>query len=161
MIATNFNMTHLCTNSAAYDYSLIKQFITLFPTSPMALFLGGYFSYRGVPMFDEKEKLLSVPRDDAFDTMIVSMIFGKFRLMCLTYHFQNAFSATPDSLIATRILTDVYLNELDYPNAVKVAESSLELLHRAETSTGRKLPRLAFSNTWIVSEFTNIHVGLG
>jgi len=47
--------------------------------------------------------------------------------------------------MTTRILADVYLKELDYPNAIKVAESSLELLHRVESSNGRKLPRSAFS----------------
>lgn len=113
-----------CDNIAAYDRALMRQFMALFSTSPIALLLGGYFSYIGVPIADEEGKPLIVLEDDPFDTII------------------NAFSAAPASIIASRILAYLYLNELDYPNAIKVAESGLEFLHRAESSTGRKLPRV-------------------
>lgn len=62
----------------------MKQFMALFPTSPMTLLLGGYFSYIGVPMSDEDDKPLVALEDDCFDTVVVSMILGEFSSVYLT-----------------------------------------------------------------------------
>lgn len=69
-------MADSCINSATYDRGLLKQFIVFFPTSPIALLLGGYFSYIGLSMFDEEEPLIAL-EDDPFDTIIVGMILCK------------------------------------------------------------------------------------
>ena len=36
-------------------------------------------------------------------------------------------------------MAEAYLKDLDYENAIKVAESGLELLKRSEDNTGKKL----------------------
>jgi hypothetical protein len=58
--------------------------MVLFPTSPTALVLRGYFSYIGVSIFDEEEKPLIVLEDDPFDTIIVGVIFCKLLSVYLT-----------------------------------------------------------------------------
>jgi hypothetical protein len=72
-------------NSAAYDHALVRQFMALFPTSPMTVLLGGYFSYIGVPMSDEEDKPLVVLEDDSFDTIIVSVILSNSHRYILRY----------------------------------------------------------------------------
>ncbi|RDB24954.1 Superkiller protein 3 [Hypsizygus marmoreus] len=114
-------------NVADYDHSLIKQFIRLFSSSPMASLLHGYFIYIGTPLSgekgeDEEEPTMEVNEENIFDTMI------------------NAYSAVSNSLLATRILAEIYLHELDYENGVKTAESGLMLLNVFENNTGRRLP---------------------
>jgi hypothetical protein len=52
---------------------------------------------------------------------------------------QDAFSSTPDSILAHRIVADVFRQEFDYENAVKTAESGLELVRKAESRHGKKL----------------------
>jgi len=74
IIATNLDTAHPCVNSAAYDHALMKQFMALFPTSPIALLLAGYFSYIGAPMLNEEDKPLIFLEDTSFDTIIVGMI---------------------------------------------------------------------------------------
>jgi hypothetical protein len=59
--------------SAAYDYGLMRQFMALFPMSPMALLLGGYFSYIGVPISNEEDHPL-VLEDDLLEAMNVRII---------------------------------------------------------------------------------------
>ncbi|KAF9456626.1 TPR-like protein [Collybia nuda] len=111
----------------AYDYSIIKQFVKLFPVSPMTSLLKGYFNYVGESILeDEGEGNLpeQLSDDGPFDMVL------------------NSFPLIPDSVLASRILADLYLNEMDYENAIKVAKNGLEILYRKENSTGRKLPRV-------------------
>jgi hypothetical protein len=53
---------------------------------------------------------------------------------------QDAFSALADSPLANMIAAQVHLQELEYTNAIRVAESGLELVRRYETNTARELP---------------------
>jgi hypothetical protein len=53
--------------------------------------------------------------------------------------FQDAFSALPDSLLANMITARVHLQELEYTDAIKVAESGLELVRGYESNTAREL----------------------
>jgi superkiller protein 3 len=43
------------------------------------------------------------------------------------------------SIIAHRILADVYVRDFDYQNAIKAAERGLELVSRSEIDNGKKL----------------------
>ena len=45
-----------------------------------------------------------------------------------------------DSILAHRIVAEVYENEEDLENAIKVSESGLELVIRHEKNIGSKLP---------------------
>ncbi|KAG1761965.1 superkiller protein 3 [Suillus occidentalis] len=91
----------------------LKQFIELFPTSTLALMLTGYFAYS------------KVTHDDEGSTKELT--------------FADAFSALPDSLLANMITARVHLQELEYTDAIKVAESGLELVRKYESNTAREL----------------------
>jgi len=114
------------------DYSLssLRQFMNLFPLLPLTSLLKGYFTYMDIPIVDRREddsgseSDIEVFNDDPFDTIL------------------NAHSMIPDSILANRILASVYLQELDYQNAINVAETGLELLHTAEANRGRNLPHV-------------------
>ncbi|KAG6829553.1 hypothetical protein H0H92_004222 [Tricholoma furcatifolium] len=116
-----------CETVAGYDHTFIRQFIEQFPLSPASSLLRGYFLYMNIPLRDtdaedDDEPVVKVEDEDAFDIIL------------------NAFTAIPNTTIANRVLAELYLAELDYENAIKVAESGLELLNRLERNTGRKLP---------------------
>ncbi|KAH0589327.1 hypothetical protein H2248_005088 [Termitomyces sp. 'cryptogamus'] len=118
-----------CETIAEYDHELVKQFIEIFPSSPVSSLLKGYFLYMNISYSDAENngEDVSIPKsheEDPFDTIL------------------NAFAAVPNSSVANRVLSELYVTELDYENAVKVAESGLQLLNIQERSTGRKLPRV-------------------
>lgn len=50
---------------------------------------------------------------------------------------QEAFAELGDSLLAHRIVAQLYEQDSDYENAIKVSESGLELVRRAELNWGR------------------------
>jgi len=52
---------------------------------------------------------------------------------------QDAFNALSGSIFANRIVADIYLQEEDYQNAIRLAESGLELVHRSEVDNAKKL----------------------
>ncbi|KAF5386053.1 hypothetical protein D9615_002427 [Tricholomella constricta] len=113
---------------AGYDHRIVGQFIHLFPSSPASSLLKGYFTYMNIPILeDDNEDEVEAPQklteaeEDPFDTIL------------------NAYAAQPNSTIANRVLAELYIAELDYENAIKVAESGLELLSKFENNTGRRL----------------------
>lgn len=53
----------------------------------------------------------------------------------------DAYSFLTETIIANRILAFVYIQETDYPNAIKAAESGLELVRRAEMNDCKPLPQ--------------------
>ncbi|KAG1742187.1 superkiller protein 3 [Suillus lakei] len=101
----------------------LKQFIDLFPTSTLALMLKGYFAYSRTANGDEgsTEQLTLTTDSDPYDIIL------------------DAFSALPNSLLANMITARVHLQELEYIDATKVAESGLELVRRYESNTAREL----------------------
>ncbi|KAF9222633.1 superkiller protein 3 [Gyrodon lividus] len=54
----------------------------------------------------------------------------------------DAFGSLSGSLLANRIVIEVYLKELDYPSAINVAESGLELVRMHEENTGQKIQQV-------------------
>ncbi len=52
------------------------------------------------------------------------------------------FATIPNSILAHRIFAEVYEQDEDYENAIKVAESGLELVRREEQNRGIKLHRV-------------------
>ena len=44
-----------------------------------------------------------------------------------------------DSILAHRIIAELYEQDADYENAIKISESSLELVRRVEQNWGRPL----------------------
>ncbi|KAG2046495.1 protein prenylyltransferase [Suillus hirtellus] len=101
----------------------LKQFIELFPTSTLALMLTGYLTYNKAAYGDEEstEELTFAVDSDPYGIIL------------------DAFSALPDSLLANMITARVHLQELEYTDAIKVAESGLELVRRYESNAAREL----------------------
>jgi superkiller protein 3 len=52
---------------------------------------------------------------------------------------QECFPVASTSILAHRIVAEAYLTELDYENAIKVADSGLELVRKAESDYGKPL----------------------
>ncbi|TFK87083.1 TPR-like protein [Polyporus arcularius HHB13444] len=109
-----------------YDFDLLRSFITLFPDSSLTQLLRAYFGYIGVPLTDEEENEEPTPEDadeelDYVDTMM------------------DAFSSLEDSILAHRIIAELYEQEADYQNAIKTSESGLELVRRVEQDWGRSI----------------------
>jgi superkiller protein 3 len=68
----------------AYEHSLMRQFIMLFPASPMASLLRGYYNYMGVSISEDEDEddPTGLPDDDPFDTILVSMVSKKSQFLC-------------------------------------------------------------------------------
>ena len=112
----------------------------LFPKSPLALMLGGYFAYTGAAIGDEdsSEDLIMTADGDPYDIILASAWTIPLKIY-LHITLQDAFSSLPDLPLANMITAQVYLQELEYTNAIRVAESGLELVRRYESNTVREL----------------------
>ncbi|KAF8557962.1 superkiller protein 3 [Imleria badia] len=113
-----------------YGLDHLRQYTRLLPATPLARLLGGYFLYTGTPLeVDEDDEDNKHPRKvadnrDPFDILM------------------EAFGLLPSSLLANRIVVEVYLQELDYSSVIDVAESGLELVRNHEKNTGRKIDQV-------------------
>lgn len=66
-------------STAEYDREIVKQFVEIFPSSPVSASLKGYFSYMNISLFDvddnAEDVLLSKPEEeDPFDMILVSQM---------------------------------------------------------------------------------------
>lgn len=52
---------------------------------------------------------------------------------------QTAFQMLPNSIVSHRIAAEIYEQDGDYENALKVAENGLELVQRSETNAALEL----------------------
>ncbi|TBU40919.1 TPR-like protein [Dichomitus squalens] len=108
-----------------YDFNLLKQFIGLFPRSPLAKLLQAYFEHIGIPLMEDAEKDGPAPSpDEELDYIEIMM---------------EVFSSLNGSILAHRIIAELYEQDTDYENAIKVSESGLELVRRVEQNWGRPL----------------------
>ncbi|KAG8213777.1 superkiller protein 3 [Butyriboletus roseoflavus] len=129
-----------------YGLDHLRQYMRLFPTNPLARLLGGYFLYTGTPLEvhgDEEDDKHSQQVVEERDPIDITM---------------EAFGLLPDSLLGNRIVTEVFLQELDYSSVINVAENGLELVRRHEQNTGRKIHqvRKAF-NVGLASALVHLH----
>ncbi|OAX37205.1 superkiller protein 3 [Rhizopogon vinicolor AM-OR11-026] len=99
----------------------LKEFIELFPKTPLALMLKGYIAYDRIAVSDEDSIEELTVEGDPYDIIL------------------DAFSALPDLPLANMITAQVHLQELEYTNAIRVAESGLELVRKYESNTAREL----------------------
>jgi superkiller protein 3 len=70
---------------AGYDRDHLREYIRLFPDSPLASMWKGYFAYVEVPLWDDDDKEAPAlsPLDDPVDIVMVSLTF--FRSHVLDY----------------------------------------------------------------------------
>ncbi|KAI0356305.1 TPR-like protein [Trametes cingulata] len=124
-----------------YDFSILRQFMELFPTSSLAKLLSAYFHYMAIRLDDEddeEEEGPDIQPDPDVDYIEIMM---------------DAFTSLEDSLLAHRIITQLYEQDADYENAIKLSESGLELVRRSEQNWGRPLKQVkkAFNVTLATS----------
>ncbi|OJT10137.1 Superkiller protein 3 [Trametes pubescens] len=107
-----------------YDFGILRQYIELFPASPLEKLLRAYFEYMAIPLDDDGEdEKGAAPEPDPEVDHVEIMI--------------EAFAELGDSLLAHHIVAQLYEQDSDYENAIKVSESGLELVRRAELNWGR------------------------
>lgn len=88
---------------------------------------------------DEDEKGAALEPDaevDHVEIMIVRLS-SVLETHLTKFLLQEAFAELGDSLLAHRIVAQLYEQDSDYENAIKVSESGLELVRRAELNWGR------------------------
>ena len=114
----------------------------LFPDLPLTMLLKVYFAYQSIPLAqqggNEIESKKSVENDS--DVMLVSASSQPTALFLMPpcrMHFQH--SPTPS--LHLEYQPKSMLGRSDYQNAIKVAESGLELVRRVEIDNGKKLTR--------------------
>ncbi|KAI0082004.1 TPR-like protein [Panus rudis PR-1116 ss-1] len=115
-----------------YDLDILRKYMLLFPTTSLSKLLHAYFGYAGILLSedsddDESQKEEPVSNDDV-DYMEAIV---------------DAFNNSGNLVVAHRIVAEVYENEEDLENAIKVAESGLELVIRHEKNVGSGLPLVA------------------
>lgn len=129
-----------------YDYSVLRRYANLFPSSPMTTLIKGYFGYNGIPFVekDEEEADDEPPADDDEDyagTIIVGTCVLRCRSPADSILEQDAFGHLPGSILAHRIAAEVYEQEYDLLNVITVAENGLALLRTTEQNIGRVMSR--------------------
>ncbi|KAI0700930.1 TPR-like protein [Cytidiella melzeri] len=107
-----------------YDFDMLFRYVRLFPASPLAKLLSAYFSYSHLTEVDSEDKKHGGSEEDFADVII------------------DGFAEVPNSLLAHRIAAQIYQDEEDLENAVRVAENGLELLLREEQNRAIKLPQV-------------------
>lgn len=88
---------------------------------------------------DEDEKGAALEPDaevDHVEIMIVRLS-SVLETHLTKFLLQEGFAELGDSLLAHRIVAQLYEQDSDYENAIKVSESGLELVRRAELNWGR------------------------
>lgn len=138
-----------------YDFETLREYIRLFPNSPLTKMIRGYIAYMDLPSLDpdpddkdedEAEGLAAIEdQSAAFDLMLVGLF--PFLLISLDLEptllasgLQEAFTGLQSSIFAHRMLSELYLWDMDYPNAISVAEVGLELVRRRHQDVGKELP---------------------
>ncbi|KAK7692824.1 hypothetical protein QCA50_004459 [Cerrena zonata] len=120
-----------------YDFEMFRKYMTLFPSEHLSKLLRGYFYYWDIPLStdDEEERAPEYEHEDEdpLDTVL------------------EAFNNLSNSIFAHRVVAEVYENEEDLENAIKVSESGLELVLRHEKNVSSKLS--------LVSKAFNVTLG--
>ncbi|KAI6044690.1 superkiller protein 3 [Pisolithus marmoratus] len=110
---------------------VLRRYIQAFPDTDLAQLLRGYFMYMNVPV-DEN---IDSEADESSNVMptLASNNGEPFSAV------MDAFGSQQDSILATQVVIDVYLQELDYLGVIHVAENGLGLVKKYEQNTGRTL----------------------
>ncbi|KIK67005.1 hypothetical protein GYMLUDRAFT_37036 [Collybiopsis luxurians FD-317 M1] len=108
---------------AGYDFNLFREFMALFPSHSLTTLLKGYFIYMQISQSEDSDDSSVAEDTDLGYDMIL-----------------EAYTSLSTSLIATRIVAEVYLVEMDYANAIQTSDSGLQIVGKFEQENGTKLP---------------------
>ncbi|KAL0956081.1 hypothetical protein HGRIS_002250 [Hohenbuehelia grisea] len=107
-----------------YNFRTITQYMELFPSKPLSRLFLGYFRYANIEIELPEEILeLDSGDEDPFDTILAA---------------QNEL---PDSIIATRVVGEIYVQDKDFAFAIDAAQRGLELVKRSESDFGKRLEK--------------------
>ncbi|KAI0051258.1 TPR-like protein [Auriscalpium vulgare] len=122
-----------------YGFDYLRQYMRLFPSVALTHLVKAYFTYSGIPLSEDEdgsdngsEPSEPVPDDaDPYELIL------------------EAATALQTSIFSQRVVSEVYLWELEYANAISVSELGLELVRKQTDDTGTDLPlvRKAFKVT--------------
>lgn len=110
---------------------LLRRFMQVFPDTNLAQLLRAYFMYMGI----SNDESVDEEADEPSTVALKPVSTDGDPLNAIT----DAFGSLQDSILATRVVVEVYSKELDYLSVIHVAESGLELVKKHERNTGRKL----------------------
>ncbi|KAF8270248.1 TPR-like protein [Lactarius quietus] len=106
-----------------YDFETLRHYSALFPREALTRLIRAYFVFLGLPLSDEDET--TTTRSGSADDMF-SVI-------------SETASALASSIIAQRIMSEMYLLDQDYQATISVCEAGLELVKRHRNNTGSDL----------------------
>ncbi|KAH8119473.1 TPR-like protein [Phellopilus nigrolimitatus] len=112
-----------------YGFDILRRFVKLFPDVLLSLAIRGYFLYNGLPLSEEEEEdeedvKQEEDNADPFDVLL------------------EAVAGLPESILAHRMLCDIYVHEEDHQNCISAAEKGLHLVRHSEVDTGKKLTQV-------------------
>ncbi|KIK27908.1 hypothetical protein PISMIDRAFT_27774 [Pisolithus microcarpus 441] len=113
------------------DLDLLRRFMEVFPDTNPAQLLRAYFMYMGI----SNDESIDGEADEPSTVALKPVSTDGDPLNAIT----DAFGSQQDSILATRVVVEVYSKELDYLSVIHVAESGLELVKKHERNTGYKL----------------------
>ncbi|KAF9267372.1 superkiller protein 3 SKI3 [Marasmius fiardii PR-910] len=120
---------------AEYGHYHLRQFMELFPSHALSMILRGYFMYTGIPLDQgcgpDEGATTREDLDAGYDMIQEAYTSVKSAKNCI---------------LATRIIAQTYLQEVDYANAIESADLGLALVKKFESSNATSLPlvRLSF-----------------
>ncbi|KAI9449401.1 TPR-like protein [Lactarius psammicola] len=107
-----------------YDFDTLRHYSKLFPHEALTRLIQAYLVYLGVPLSDD---------DNATTTTFSGSLDDVFSVISETA------SALESSIIARRVMSEVYLLDQDYQAAISASEAGLELVDRYRNNTGSDL----------------------
>lgn len=113
------------------DLDLLRRFMEVFPDTNPAQLLRAYFVYMGI----SNHESIDGEADEPSTVALKPVSTDDDPLNAI----MDAFGSQQDSILATRVVVEVYSKELDYLSVIHVAESGLELVKKHERNTGYKL----------------------
>ncbi|KAL4253450.1 hypothetical protein ABKN59_002079 [Abortiporus biennis] len=112
-----------------YDIDNLRRYIHIFPSLPLAKLLSAYYTLFEIPLHEkESDKEDKKDQEQSEDALLDAIV--------------DAFADLPSSLIAHRIVAELYEHDADYENAMKVAENGLELVRQHEKNFGKPIEKV-------------------
>ena len=150
-----------------YDFPTLRRYIALFPESPRSRLIRAYMLYMGSWVEEEEEEkddegydgpVPDKEEEEPLDIMLVCYllvaVYQDVELM--RNPPKDAFNALSSSILAHRIVSEVYLWELDYANVIAIAEVGMELTRAHTKDTGISLKLCVFNKS--SHDFTPIDI---
>ena len=135
-------LLHLINRLEGYGFDTLRHYSKLFPHEALARLIQAYLVYLGIPLTDDDDETTTAPSsslDDVFSVISVRFRFIHIPQHLTRLHEQETAFALETSIIARRVMSEVYLLDQDYQTTISVSEAGLELVNRYRDNTGSDL----------------------